>query len=312
VHCILPQSQTTPEKTLSNPWFGKGFCEPHQYKAAIDRCEGGYRSCELGIDMYKDLAKLLESHATAIRHWSTSSQKHIIQSKEFGTNRKSWIESVRAVEKIAERNDDIATSIHQNVVEKMVAYKTNHYVKSFIHVKSIKQYEKEFKKVQKSWLELLDKINDAKQAFHEAQRKLQHAEDSENVTKTDVGSSDELKKKLKTSVDHRKTDTDTCRKRYSKLIDEMKEKQPIYEEDMFKILKKTDDFEEERLAHFRLMFTALQVATSTTNDTRHAEMHKAFEVAINGQNISDDIAYFNKHYGRETKTKWPVFEELTE
>ncbi len=312
MQCILSQNQTTPEKTLSNPWFGKGFCEPHQYKAAIDRCEGGYRSCETNIEIYKDLAKILEHNAAAIRHWSTSSQKQIIQSKEFGTNRKACIESIRACEKLAEREEDLARGIQQNVIEKMTTYKNEHYGKSFIHVKAIKQFEKDFKKVQKSWLELLDKISDAKQAYHDARRKLQHAESAENVIKTDVGSADEQKKKAKTSVENRKTEMEHCKNKYNKLIDDMNSKQPVYEKDMFDILKKTDEFEEKRLNHFKSTFTALKEATSITNDTRHTEMSKAFEVAIEGHKIDDDIKFFNRHYGRDTKTKWPVFEDLTE
>ena len=312
MQCILSQNQTTPEKTLSNPWHGKGFCEPHQYKAAIDRCEGGYRSCEIGIDIYKDLAKVLEHNAEALRQWSTSSQKQIAQSKEFGTNRKSWIASVRAFEKLAERDVDIAHGIQQNVIEKMTTYKNAHYGKSFIHVKTIKQFEKDFKKVQKSWLELLDKISDAKQAFHEAQRKLKSAENRENVTNSDVGSSDEEKKKAKTTVDNRKQDMEHCKNKYNRLIVDMNSKQPVYEKDMFDILKKTDDFEKNRLDHFKSIFMALKEASSITNDTRHAEMSKAFDEVIDTHKTDDDIKFFNQHYGRDTKTKWPVFEDLDE
>ncbi|CAF1100526.1 unnamed protein product [Rotaria sp. Silwood1] len=305
-------SQTTPEKCLSNPWHGKGFCEPHQYKAAIDRCEGGHKSCDLGIEIYKELVKVLENCSESLRQWSLISQKKIVQSKEFGTTRTVWIESIQAIEKLAERNDDITNNIQQNVIDKMIAYKNSKYEKSFLHVKKVKEFEKDFKKIQKPWLELLNKINEAKQEFHHASRKLHQAKRAENVIKTDVGSADEQKKKVKDSVDHYEAETKSCKNRYSKLIDDMKAKQPTYQEEMFKVLSRTDDFERDRLNQFKLMFDALQEAVSIEKDKRHAEMSTLFKNSINKHDIKNDIQYFNIHYGCETKTKWPVFEDVHE
>ncbi|CAF4281295.1 unnamed protein product, partial [Rotaria sordida] len=156
VQCILPQSQTTPEKCLSNPWHGKGFCESNQYKSAIDRCEGGHKSCDLSIEIYKELVKVLEHCSESLRQWSLISQRKIVQSKEFGTTKIAWIESIQAVEKSAERNEDITENIQHNVIDKMIAYKNSKYEKSFLHMKKVKEFEKDFKKVQKPWLELLN------------------------------------------------------------------------------------------------------------------------------------------------------------
>ncbi|CAF1104084.1 unnamed protein product [Rotaria sordida] len=312
VQCILPQGQTTPEKCLSNPWHGKGFCEPNQYKAAIDRCEGGHKSCDLGIEIYKDLVKVLENCSESLRQWSLTSQRKIVQSKEFGTTKVTWIESIKAFEKLAERNDDITENIQHNVIDKMIAYKNSKYEKSFRRVIKVKEFEKDFKKIQKSWSELLDKINEAKQEFHHASHKLHQAKQSENVTKTDVSSTDEDKKKAKDNVAHYESVTERRKSTYSKLIKDMKEKQPDYEENMFKILSRTDDFERDRLNQFKSLFGALQEAVSIEKDTRHNEMSDLLKKAIDKYDINNDIQFFNQHYGRETKTKWPVFEDVHE
>ncbi|CAF2649547.1 unnamed protein product, partial [Rotaria sp. Silwood2] len=311
-YCISPQNQTTPEKCLSNPWHGKGFCEPNQYKAAIDRCEDGHKSCDLGIEIYKDLVKVLELCSQSLRTWSSRSQQKVAQSKEFGTTRTAWFESIQAIEKLAERNEDITTNIQQNVIDKMTAYKKSKYEKSFLHVKKVKEFEKEFKKAQKQWLELLDKINEAKQEFHYASRKLHRAKRAENAITTDLGKTDEEKKTVKDSVDHYELETESCRKKYSKLIKDMEVQQPTYEQEMFKILARTDDFERDRLNQLKLMFNALQEAISIEKDTRHTEMSVLFKKAMAKQDINNDIEFFNKHYGRETKTKWPVFEDVHE
>ncbi|CAF4222585.1 unnamed protein product [Rotaria socialis] len=139
VQCILPQSPTTPERVLSNPYYGKSFCEPDQYKVAINRCEDGFTSCELALEMLKDLVNELERCSKSL---------------QLKTNRVVWLESVKAIEKLAERTDDIADNIKKNVIDELVNYKKFSYDKSFRHVKTAKEFENDFKKVQKPWVEL--------------------------------------------------------------------------------------------------------------------------------------------------------------
>ncbi|UJR13654.1 hypothetical protein I4U23_000666 [Adineta vaga] len=310
MQCILPQSQTTPEKTLSNPWFGKGFCEPDQYKAAIDRCDGGYRSCELGIEIYRDLTKILDNCSAALRQWAETSEKQIGQSKEFGTTKKTWIHTVRAVQKLAERNVDVSQNVQKTVIDKMVSYKNENYGKSYIHVKKIREFEKEFKKTQKSWLELIDRINEAKQKFHASKLKLQSELGSERVTASDVGSSEEQIRNAKLRVETRQKETEKYRTKYQNLIEEMEKTKPSYQQQMFKILENMDDFERKRLRHFNEMFNSLQIATAIDKDKKHGEMAIAFKAAIDDHDIEADIGFFNKNYGKETKTTWPKFEDL--
>lgn len=310
MQCILPQGQTTPERTLSNPWYGKGFCEPDQYKSAIERCEGGYKSCELGIDMYKDLNKILENCSTALRQWSTTNQKRINSSNEFGTNKKTWSATVRAVEKLAERNEDVIKNIKETVIDKMVSYKNENYGKTLLRVKKIVEFEKEFKKTQKSWLELIEKINETKEKFNVSKVKLQSAIGCEEVTKSDVGSSDDEKRNARTRVETREKETDKCRRKYENAVDEMEKKKDDYQNEMFRILKNTDDFERQRLNHFKKMFNSLQLATAIDKDERHGQMALAFKKAIDEHDAEADIVYWNKNYGKDTKTNWPKLEDL--
>ncbi|CAM4758366.1 unnamed protein product [Rotaria magnacalcarata] len=245
MQCILPQSPTTPERFLSNPYYGKGFCEPDQYKVAINRCEDGFAFCELALEMLKDLVNEL-----------------------------------------------------QRCSESLLNYKKFSYDKSFRHVKKAKEFEKAFKEVQKPWVEVLNKISEAKLAYHRTSGKLHRARRAEDITSCDVSTTDEEKKKEK-------------RKNiYEKLINDMESKRSAYQVEMFKILGRADDFERKRLEHFKLTFTALQQATSIENDARRTEMFEKFQRAISKHNADSDIEVFNKNYGCETRTKWPVFEDV--
>lgn len=306
----MPQNQTTPEKTLSNPWHGKGFCEINQYKSALDRGEGGYKSLDIGIDMFKRLQKITEEYSAALREWSKTSQKHLAESKEFGTTKKVWLESIRNVEKLADQNDVIAAGVEKNVVEKMTTFKNNNYGKSFIHVKKVKEFEHEFKKAQKPWTDFLEKINDAKQGYQDAKRKLRQAEGQEEAIKSDVSSTDDEKRKVKSTVEKRRSDANSCKSKYQRLVDDVEAKKENYQKEMFAILEKNDTFEKKRLEHFNSMFIALRDATVIDNTEHHTKMTAAFKKTIDEHDIDGDIEYFNTHYGRKTTTKWPEFEDL--
>jgi chromosome segregation ATPase len=311
--CISPQGQTTPEKTLSNPWYGKGFCEPQQYKSAIGRCEGGFESLEVGIDVFKRLLKIMESHSTALREWSTASQKQVSESKEGGTNKLAWLNTIRAIEQtLVDKNEIITKGMQKEVVDSMTKYKTEHYGKSFLHVRQIREFEQEFKKVQRPWRDLLDKINAAKQAYHAAKRKLSQAERAAHIIETDVGESEEHQKKAKTSVERRTSDTNTYRTTYEGLIKDMESKRDGYQTQMFEILKRTDDFERNRLKHFNSIYIALKDIILMKTEDKDQAIKKVFDDAIDQQKIEEDIQFFNKNYGRETTTKWPAFEECDE
>ena len=306
----MPQGQTTPEKNLSNPWFGKGFCDPQQYKSAIERCENGYHSLELGIDIYKRLHKIFENHSAALREWSKSSIKQISDSKETGSNKLAWLNTIRAVEKLTERNNSIVESIQHKVVDSMTSFKNEHYGKSFFHVRQIKEFDKEFKKTQKIWLECLKKISEAKQEYHDAARKLHQAKNAEDVIKTDVGSSEEERKKVEHSVKRRSGETTKFKTDYENVLKDTKSKQEKYENDMLSILQRTDVFEKERLEHFKSIITSLKESTLIKHETFDDSMNESFSAAIAEHKSDEDIKHFNTNYGSEKKTVWPVFEEF--
>lgn len=305
----MPQGQTTPEKTLSNPFFGKGFCDPGQYRAALERCEGGYHSLEIGIDIYKRLHKLIQSHSAEYHDWAKTSIRQISESKEFGHNKKAWTNGIRAVEKLTEVNDKIAENIQTNVIEPMTSFKNEHYGKSFIHVRQIKEFEKEFKKTQRTWLECVEKINEAKQSYHNAAKKLFNAKNAEEAIKTDVGSSDEEKKKVQHSVQRREDENKSTRLKYETALQDSESKQKKYETEMLAILKRTDEFEKKRLEHFKSMIESLQKSLAIQRTDYDTALSNAFTAAIGEHNSDKDIEYFNTNYGSAKKSVWPAFEE---
>ncbi|CAF0782831.1 unnamed protein product [Rotaria sp. Silwood1] len=310
MQCIFPQGQTTPERILSNPWYDKGFCEPNQYKAAIDRCKGGYDSCDLFINIFSDRAKIERDYISELEKWSATSIKEISQTKEFGTNKKAWIDAIRASKEIANTHSDIVQRLQENVIDKMANFKKENYGKSILHVKKIKEFERDFEQVQKSWIKLLDKINRAKKEYQDAHRQLKKAETAEKIIESDRGAEEEQKTKVKLSVGTYKKECEALKNKYQQFIEEMKNSRPNYENSMKEVLDRTHTFERKRLAQFKALFTALDQSLVIDKDTHLKEMADAFKKAINSHDIEKDIQWWNSHFGSDTNTAWPSFEEL--
>ncbi len=309
MQCIFPQGQTTPERVLSNPWYDKGFCEPNQYKAAIDRCKGGYESCELFIEIFSERAKIERNYIADLEKWSATSIKEISQSKEFGTNKKAWIESIRASKEIANTHNEIVQRIQENVIDKMANFKKENYGKSILHVKKIKEFEHDFEQVQKSWVKLLDKINKAKKDYHDAHRQFKKAETAEHIIDSDRGAEEEQKQKLKLSVNTYKKQADALKSKYQQYMNDMTNSRPNYENAMKEVLDRTHTFERKRLAYFKLLFEALHQSLIIDKDPHLGAMTKSFEKAIGSHDIDKDIQWWNSHFGSDTNTAWPSFEE---
>ncbi|CAF2159558.1 unnamed protein product [Rotaria magnacalcarata] len=308
--CISPQGQTTPERVLSNPWYDKGFCEPHQYKAAIDRCKGGYDSCETFIDILSERAKIERTYVTDLERWSDSSIKAISQTKEFGTNKKAWIDSVRASKEIADTHKDLVQRLEENVIDKLVTYKKENYGKSILHVKKIKEFEHDFERAQKSWIKLLDKISKARKEYQDAHRQWKKAETAERIIESDRGAEDEQKAKAKMSVSSYRKEADSLKSKYQQHVDDMKNARPHYEDAMKEVLNRTHDFERKRLAQFKVTYTELHKSLIIDKDPHLKTMSEAFTKAIESLDVEKDINWWNTHYGSDTNSAWPSFEEL--
>jgi hypothetical protein len=312
VACIRPQTQTTAEEIPSNPWYGKGFCDPNQYQAALQRCNDGYHSCDLFTKAFEQRVKIEREYITAINNWSKTWQKQIADSKEFGTNKKTWLATVRAGEQAAQTHADIVERIQHDVIDQMVAFKQHNYERSIIHVKKIKEFEKEFESLQKPWLKLLSKINDAKEAYNEKRRKLTRAKQAKKIIESDTGASEEEKTAATLSVNTCAKETAILRSNYEQLIDEVKNMRPDYETGMKRILDRTHTFERERLSKFKELFNAFYNAINIQNDHHLIEMSTAFQTAIASHDTEADIQWWNEHYGSDTNTTWPEFEDLND
>lgn len=252
------------------------------------------------------------NYIKALRDWSDSWERTILESKEFGTNKTTWVAAVRTGEQFALTHKDIVQRIQHEIIDPMIEFNKQNYAKSVVHAKKVKEFEKDFEHIQKPWLKLLSKIKDAKAAYQERHEKLIQAERAQQIIKSNPGASPEEKTEVQQTVNAYMKECAHLRSKYEKTFEEMKQLRPQYEKDMKKVLDRMHDFERERLNKFKQLFTAFHSVINIQNNQHIIEMPTKFQNAIASHDPDKDIQWWNRHYGSATVTHWPQFEELTD
>ncbi|CAF1017315.1 unnamed protein product [Didymodactylos carnosus] len=297
-----------PEHLLSNPWFGKGFFEPGQYKVAIERFKGGYDSCKLFLKCVEQRVKIEHDYAADLKKWSHTWQKEIQRCQEYGTTKQTWLASIVAGEQYFYTHSEIAKNLHENCIEKMLQYEKENYDKS--HIKHVKEFEREFEEAQKSWLKLLQKIDAAKKMYRESKYKLKTYEAVGEILQSESSVSDEQKRRAKDLVDIRKKESTSQESKYKQLIGEMQNQRPNYEKEMTDLLNQTHDLEYKRKSFFKMMFQEYHDALfSTRLDETLTKASSDFKELLNHHDATLDVKWWNKTYGSDTNTQWPTFDE---
>ena len=305
VHCIRPQTLTTPEQILGNPLRNKSFFEPGQHKYATDRCEHGYKSLETQIGIFESLVEIQKDYLKAMAQWQEASERSIHESRDSGTNKKVSLEVVRATKLTTKRIEKVAKRVQENVVDKLVTYKNEQYGKSFLHVKKVKEFKDEFQKNQKSWIKQLAKVSETQSTYEEIHHKYTRAERADRIKQSDLGATEEEKEMSKASVEKRAKDNDSAKRKYQDALEDLNKAKPNYTEKMVRTLEQTHEFERKRLKQFYESFVALQKCLVEVEDDEDDELNAAFIKALAIHNIEDDIKKWNEHYGSEMKIDWP-------
>jgi hypothetical protein len=159
-------------------------------------------------------------------------------------------------------------------------------------------------------VKLLEKINKAKKEYQDAHRLLKKAETAEQIIDSDRGADDDQKAKLKLSVSTYRKQEEALKSKYQQYINDMTTNRPNYENSMKEVLDRTHKFEQKRLDYFKISFKALHQALLIDKDPHLIAMDKAFKETIESQSAEKDIQWWNSHFGSDTNTAWPTFEEL--
>ena len=306
--CISAQSQTTPERLLSNPWHSRSFYEPGQYKAVIDQFQGGYQSFQLQNQMINDMIALEENHAKQIRQLSEKYKNAIRCSHEYGTTRSTWLKVVDNTARRAEQHETLSKQLKEDILGPMESFKRQHYGRSFGRLEKVSEFEKEFAKIQKPWIELLKKLEQVDQALDESSRKLDILEELDSRCKSDEGFTNEEKQSIQEKLKKRKVAVNELQRKQKALSADKNKRMESYRNEMNKTLDKTLEFERKRMQHFNEIFKKMANLLSVKTNSDEQSIDVAFQNVLKSHDVNADIEYWNKNFGNASKIKYAPFD----
>lgn len=303
--CISPQNLTTPERILSNPFHGKSFYDEGQYRVALDRLEQGIKCLDLLIKQIEELAKIVNRQAEKIRDWSSNSSKEIRQSSEFGTSKRSWISMIESIVLVAEQDETFGKTLQAKVVNPLSEFRARLYGKQNRFSNQKKEFEKEFRKVQKPWVSLLNDLQENRDKIAEARKKFQNAQRAEDLMKNDISHDEDQIKTLSEIARKREVQLSKLKELEEDLLKRIGKKKPEYEQQMQQILEKMLDIERQRLKKFNEILESLKGVLNTDTYSKFETISQKFDAAITSQNIDEDIDKWNRDFGNNTPYAWP-------
>ncbi|CAF0845862.1 unnamed protein product [Brachionus calyciflorus] len=290
------------------------FWDIGNYKYTLTRCDNGHTLGAELAEMLSDRAKLEEEYAKSLKNWSKKWNNHLNkESTECEATKTGWKALLDIAEKSADVHLDMCKTLINRPVLKIKDWLKIRYEKSIINYKQTKEFENEFETAEKSWLVLNEKLRKYKKEYFDSIKDTKQSEETAKMAQSNPKYTLEQRSKLEEKVKRCKEEQERALKLYKDTLIELDLYKPRHIAKMTEVFEKTQNFEQERILFFKRTFSECQEILQ--NHHVNERFDEIFEEAlqnINSVNPEDDLNWWSKHFGVETKPNWPVFEEYNQ
>ncbi|CAG9128772.1 unnamed protein product [Plutella xylostella] len=145
------------------------FWEPGNYKRTTRRIDDGHRLCSELQALVQERADIEKTYAKSLKGWAKKWNDLIEKGPEYGTMEAAWKGALGEAERLCELHLRVRDSLVNDVITQIKNWQKDSYHKSMINqLKERKEMDEAFKKAQKPWAKLLQKVERARQDYHMA------------------------------------------------------------------------------------------------------------------------------------------------
>ncbi|KAK6626379.1 hypothetical protein RUM43_006690 [Polyplax serrata] len=288
------------------------FWEPGNYKRTTKRIEDGYKLCSEFLAMVQERADIEKNYAKSLKAWSKKWNELIEKGPEYGTSEAALKGVCVESERLGDLHLKIKDNLCTDVMTQMKTWQKDTYHKSMMQIKERKDMEELFKKAQKPWSKLLQKVNKAKQDYHGACKAEKSASNQERNASGDPSISPDQVKKMQDRVQKSKEDVQKGKEKYEAALAELNSYNPKYIEEMTVVFGKCQDMEAERLKFFKEVLFGVQRGLNISEVSELPLIYQEFNHTINNADHEKDLRWWSNNHGVNMAMNWPVFEEYTE
>lgn len=294
------------------------FWEPGNYKRTTKRIEDGYKLCNDLLALINERAEIESSYAKSLKAWSKKWQGIIEKGPEYGTTEAAWKGVCVESDRLGDLHVEVKENLCNKVSTEMKSWQKETYHKSMplMQIKERKDMEDAFKKAQKPWGKLLQKVNKAKSDYHAACKAEKSAANQERNASGDSSVSPDQRtvsiKKMQDRVQKSKEDVLKCKEKYQAAILDLEAYNPKYIEEMKAVFEKCQEMEKERLTFFKEILFSVQRGLNISEDPTLPQIYQEFNHTINNADYEKDLKWWRNNHGDNMAMNWPQFEEYTE
>ncbi|XP_061937104.1 protein kinase C and casein kinase substrate in neurons protein 2 isoform X2 [Apis cerana] len=322
------------------------FWEPGNYKRTTKRIEDGHKLCDSLITLVQERAEIEKSYAKALKNWSKNWNDKIEKGPEYGTTEAAWKGVLVESERLCDLHLRVKENLCNDIIQQVKTWQKETYHKSMMTLKERKEMEDAFKKAQKPWVKLLQKVEKAKSEYHNscktertaanmernasADSSLspdQMARGSENMTvcgcdawalrirkafrKSKIGDV-QLVRKMQDRVQKTKEEVQKAKEKYEAALQEINQYNPKYMEDMTQVFEKCQEMEAQRLQFFKEVLFGIHKCLNISQDPILPQIYEEFYHTINNADHEKDLKWWSNNHGVNMAMNWPQFEDYTE
>lgn len=295
------------------------FWEIGNFKRTTKRIEDGHRLCDDLMRLVQDRAEIEKLYAKQLKDWAKKWNNLIEKGPEYGTTEAAW----KAVLIESEQVSDLHISVKENLMNQVHGnlknWQKENYHKSMMgQLKEKRDSEEMFKKAQKQWSKLYERVNKARHDYHSACKGERSALIQERNANADSGLSPDQRpvphtnvkvKKLQERVSKAKEDVQKNREKYEAALKEINEYNPKYIEEMTQVFEKAQEGEQKRLQFFKEMLFATHKCLNISEDPNLPRIYEEFQHTVSNADFEKDLKWWSNNYGVNMPMNWPSYEE---
>nr|XP_045595939.1 protein kinase C and casein kinase substrate in neurons protein 1-like isoform X5 [Procambarus clarkii] len=303
------------------------FWEVGNYKRTTKRIEDGNRLCDDLMKLVSERAEIEKMYAKSLKEWAKKWNNIIEKGPEYGTTEAAW----KGVLMEAEQRCDLHMRVKENLINEVHSnvkqWQRDNYHKSMMgQLKEKKDIEDMFKKAQKPWSKLFEKVNKSRTDYHNACKSERSAQNQERNAGGDSSLSPDQEhkknsiiimhnnmkvKKLQDRVSKAKEEVSRGREKYDVVLHEISEYNPKYIEEMTHVFEKAQEAESKRLIFFKDMLFATHKCLNISNDPSLPRIYEEFNHTVANADYEKDLKWWSNNHGVNMPMNWPSFEEYT-
>ncbi|XP_069187919.1 protein kinase C and casein kinase substrate in neurons protein 1 isoform X6 [Procambarus clarkii] len=288
------------------------FWEVGNYKRTTKRIEDGNRLCDDLMKLVSERAEIEKMYAKSLKEWAKKWNNIIEKGPEYGTTEAAW----KGVLMEAEQRCDLHMRVKENLINEVHSnvkqWQRDNYHKSMMgQLKEKKDIEDMFKKAQKPWSKLFEKVNKSRTDYHNACKSERSAQNQERNAGGDSSLSPDQVKKLQDRVSKAKEEVSRGREKYDVVLHEISEYNPKYIEEMTHVFEKAQEAESKRLIFFKDMLFATHKCLNISNDPSLPRIYEEFNHTVANADYEKDLKWWSNNHGVNMPMNWPSFEEYT-